>query len=439
MDLIHSPVDPLALKELLRAQALSLGFELFGVADALPHERSARLEEWLRAGMHAGMGWMERDTERRRDPRLVLDGARSVILVGLNYKMPRPARRGEVSTYALGGDYHKLVVGRLKHLCETLRAHGGENRPYADTGPLMEKPLAELAGLGWQGRHTCVVNERMGAFFFLGCIVTTLALPPDAPAANRCGKCRRCLGACPTGALGEGGALDSRLCLSYLTIEHRGAIPEELRPLMGGRLFGCDSCLAACPWNRAAPDSREARFAPRPLADPAQIVLWTSVQFEQATSGSAIKRAGLQGLRRNACIVLGNTGTQADLDALRKAACGDDPIVAEHALWACRRIRARLGLPPEDDATPADAVPLPIDGILDLHTFRPSEVPDLLDEYMRECASRGILSLRVIHGKGTGALRDMVHARLSRSGLVESFALAQDGGGWGATIVRLRR
>ena len=333
--------SPAAVKELLREEARKLGFEAFGVTSALPAERAAYLKEWLAEGRHAGMAWLERDVERRMDPRLVLPGAKSVVCVGLNYYQPQPEGRAKVATYALGGDYHKLMDHRLKKLCEILRAHGGANRPYADTGPVLEKLLCERAGLGWQGRHTGLVHPILGGWLILGVVLTTLELPVDAPSPNRCGSCSRCLQTCPTGALTASGQLDARRCLSYLTIENRGPIPVEFREAVGNRLHGCDECVGACPWNRRHAVTAEERFKPRPLPDPATILAWSPEDFEKAVAGSAVKRAGYDGIRRNACVVLGNVGTAADLPALRAAASCGSALVEEHAVWAIGRIEGR--------------------------------------------------------------------------------------------------
>ncbi len=287
------------------------------------------------------MAWMERDIERRLDPTLVLPGARSIICLGLNYFQPRPERRGEIATYALGRDYHKLFNSRLRQFCEVLRSHGGENRPYADTGPLLEKPIAARAGLGWQGKHTNLVNEKFGNWLFLGTVLTTLPLEPDLPAKERCGSCTRCIDACPTRAIKGPYSLDARLCISYLTIEHRGAIPVELRPLIGSHLYGCDDCIAVCPWNRHAAITLEERFATRPLPDPVEILAWSEADFDRELAGMAMRRTKLQGLKRNACIVLGNTGTTADIPALSAASGDEDAVVAESAAWAVAQIEMR--------------------------------------------------------------------------------------------------
>ncbi len=428
-----------ALKERLKAEALALGFAAFGVTDALPVADAGRLARWIGAGRHAGMEWMAKDVERRTNPALILPGCISVILVAMNYFQETPARRGRIATYALGGDYHKLIVSRLKKLCEILHEAGAVSRPYADTGPILERELAERAGLGWRGRHTCLVHPILGSWTLLGAIATTLPLPPDPPSENRCGTCSRCLKKCPTGALSREGFVDARLCLSYLTIEHKGPIPLELRERMGDHLFGCDDCIGACPWNRRRIVTTEPRFTPRPLPDLDEILGWTREEFEEATAGSAIRRAGFEGLKRNACVVLGNIGTEADLAALERAMEGGSALVAEHAAWAVTQIRERCGKRTDAAAT-EEAVTLPIDGVLDLHTFRPGEVKSLLAEYVASCREKGIFEIRIIHGKGTGALRETVRSLLSRMEEVESFTGAPEGeGGWGATIVRLSR
>ena len=332
--------NPEALKRLLATEARALGFDLFGVTEATPAAGAAFLRQWIGEGRAAGMEWMGRDIERRADPRLVLPGAKSIVCVGLNYHQEAPERRGKVAAYALGGDYHKLMLNRLKRLCDILRGHGGVNKPYSDTGPVLEKPLAERAGLGWQGRSSCLLNEKLGNQFFLGVILTTLELPADAPAVNRCGNCSRCQRACPTGAIIGERVIDARRCISYLTIEHKGPIPEELRPLVGDHLYGCDECLDACPWSRRAPATKEPRFAPRPLPDPAELLAWDEVRFDAASAGMALHRTGLERMKRNACVVLGNIGTNADIPALQNA-LKDTPLVAEHAAWALRWIAER--------------------------------------------------------------------------------------------------
>ena len=330
-----------ALKARLKAEALALGFDAFGVTDASPAPRAALLADWLAAGRHAGMTWMEKDTERRTHPEAILEGCRSLIFVGINYWQEAPARRGAIATYALGGDYHKMIVSRLKKLCDILHTQGAVSRPYADTGPILERPLAARAGLGWQGRHTCLVHPILGSWTLLGCVATSLSLPPDPPHPHRCGNCTRCVKHCPTGALSPEGFVDARLCLSYLTIENKGPIPLELREKMGDKLFGCDDCVGACPWNRMRVATKEPRFAPRTFPDLAEILALSEAEWDAASAGSPLRRAGLSGLKRNACVVLGNIGTAADLPALEKAAEDTDELVREHALWAIGRLRER--------------------------------------------------------------------------------------------------
>jgi len=333
---------PAALKEQLRAEAMRLGFDAFGITTPNPVAHADHYRHWTTDGQHGGMEWMARDIDRRLSPALVLPGVRSLICLGMNYHQARPIRRGTVASYALGGDYHKLISSRLKQFCETLRSYGGDNRPYVDTGPLLEKPLAARAGLGWQGKHTNLVHEKLGGWLFLGTILSTLDLPPDAPAKDRCGSCTRCIDACPTGAITAPYQLDARRCISYLTIEHRGPIAEPLRPLIGDHLYGCDDCVGICPWNRWAQASREERFTPRPLPDPVEILRWNKEDFDRELAGRAMRRTKLEGMRRNVCIVLGNIGTLADIPPLQTAARDEDAVVAEHATWAIGRIKTRI-------------------------------------------------------------------------------------------------
>jgi epoxyqueuosine reductase len=335
-----TPETPESLKELLRKEALALGFAALGIAPARPLDKARRFAQWLDAGYCADMEWLRRDPERRLDSRLVLPDAQSLVCVAMNYHQEKPKRRGQIAEYALGGDYHKMISNRLKRLCEILRKHGATSRPYCDTGPVLEKCVSEAAGIGWQGKNTCLVNERLGCRTFLGVIVTTAILPPDSPAENRCGRCERCLKACPTGALGNG-LLDARKCISFLTIENRGAIPEELRDLIGDRLYGCDSCTSVCPWNRFAKKTEEPRFSPRLLPDPARILAWSREDFDAATAGMALRRAGYDGILRNACVVLGNIGNPDDIAILREAEKCGQSIVEEHAAWAIKRILER--------------------------------------------------------------------------------------------------
>jgi epoxyqueuosine reductase len=303
--------------------------------------RAGYFRAWLAAGRHGDMHWLARAPERRLDPELVLPGARALFVCGYPYLQEEPPRRGRIAKYALGRDYHNLLLRKLKVLCGWLRAQGGVNRPYVDTGPLLEKELGALAGIGWIGKNTVLLNPREGQWLLLGCILTTLELAADAPVADRCGTCTRCIDVCPTGAITAPYQLDARRCISYLTIEHRGPIPEELRPLIGDHLFGCDDCLDVCPWNRWALASHEAAFAVRDYPDPGAMLDWDAAAFAAATAGTPLRRTGLARWKRNVSVVLGNTGAASDLPALDRAAADPDPLVAEHARWAAARIRGR--------------------------------------------------------------------------------------------------
>ena len=339
-------MDAGALKSHLGAQSAELGFDAFGVCtpEICDAER-ARVRAWLAQGRHGDMAWLGAHLERRLFPENALEGARAVICVGMASAREAP-RVGEAryARYASGRDYHKVILKKLKRLCETLRAHGGVNRPYVDTGPVLEKALAERAGLGWRGRHSLLTNERQGPWLLLGVIFTTLPLPPDAPHPSRCGSCRRCVAACPTGALDGDGNIDPRRCLAYLTIEYKGALSQAEQIAMGDLLFGCDRCAEACPWGRKRPNLAPPDFAPRALPAPlAASLRWTRADFDTALAGSAARRLGLPNFQRNPCAVLGNIGTADELAALE--AFGDaaaDPVLSGAARDAAARIRKRL-------------------------------------------------------------------------------------------------
>ncbi len=292
------------------------------------------------------MTWLERNAERRTDPQLVLPGARSVIVLAMNY-WQRPgnpsAGAGRIAHYAWGDDYHDIIEPKLWALDEWLQRHGGKQRQYVDTGPMLERDFAAQAGAGWQGKSTMLIHPKLGTWTFLASILTTLELPPDEPMQDHCGKCTRCMVACPTGAITAPHAVDARLCVSYLTIENKGAIPVELRRQIGDRVYGCDDCLEACPWNRFAVESREARFAARefvgmPLRD---FLALDEEGFRALFRKSPIKRIKRTRFLRNVCVALGNVGTRDDLPALERAASDPDPLIAEHARWAVEEIHRR--------------------------------------------------------------------------------------------------
>lgn len=340
------------------AWAGELGFSAWGVAgvDGLGAHRE-RLDAWLAKGFHGSMGYMARHRDLRGEPLRLDPGAASVISLRLDYLPPGAppsaclAEPGlaYVSRYALGRDYHKVVRGKLKRLAQRLsawlaaRGHEGlRARPFADSAPLLEKALAEQAGLGWIGKNTLLLNEGAGSWFFLGELLTNLPLPPsERRAESRCGSCAACIEVCPTGALVAPYQLDARLCISYLTIEQKGSIAPELRPLMGNRVFGCDDCQLVCPWNRYAAVSGEGDFQPRHGLDTAGLLglfAWTREEFLARTEGSAIRRAGYHGWLRNLAVALGNAVAAGEaagpIRRALKARLGLSPLVDEHIHWA---------------------------------------------------------------------------------------------------------
>lgn len=337
-----SPMSPEELKEHLARMARDLGFGLFGVAPATPPDRAEYIRAWIADGRHGGMEWLARGIDRRLDPQSVLPGARSLIVLGLAYHPPDPADPSGIAAYARGDDYHRVIEPRLRSMAAWLQSQSGAAaRAYVDTGPIIERDAAARAGIGWIGKSTMLISHGLGTWFFLAAIITDAALPIDAPAPDRCGRCTRCIVACPTGAIAAPYQLDPRLCIAYLTIEHRGPIPEHLRPAIGTRIFGCDDCLAACPWNRFAQASRESALRPRPLPPLRHLLSLSRAQFDATFAGSPIRRARWEGFLRNVCIALGNSGVPSDIPALESVAASSPPPVPEHALWAIRTILAR--------------------------------------------------------------------------------------------------
>ncbi len=336
----------------MRRAAAEAGFEAVGLvrlAD-LGSAPGARLDAFVSDGRHGDMAWMAADTERRRHPQVLWPAARSAVALGLNYgpetdPLAALERRmeGAISVYARGRDYHDVIKGKLKHVAGVLsRAAGGaEVKVFVDTAPLMEKPIAALAGLGWQGRHTNLVSREAGSWLFLGFILTTAELVPDAPEADHCGSCRRCLDICPTNAFPAPYQLDARRCISYLTIEHKGPISRELRPLMGNRIYGCDDCLAVCPWNKFASVAREAKLAATDAtrAPPlAELLELDDTAFRKRFSGSPIKRTGRDRFVRNVVIAAGNSGAPDLLGALERRLDDASPLVRGAAVWAVARL-----------------------------------------------------------------------------------------------------
>jgi epoxyqueuosine reductase len=341
----------MALTDDIRAHALSLGFDAcrFASARANP-ELDARLREWLATGAHGDMAWMAETADRRVAPRALWSDANSVAMLGLNYGPstdPLDAltrrERGAISVYARHRDYHEIVKGRLKQLAAFMlkRAGGGAVKVFVDTAPVMEKPLAQAAGLGWQGKHTKLVSRSFGSWLFLGAIFTDLDLSPDAPEPDHCGSCRDCLDICPTQAFVGPYRLDARRCVSYLTIEHKGPIPRQFRAAMGNRVYGCDDCLAVCPWNKFAQRTREAKLAARAdLESPSLVALarLDDAGFRAFFSGSPIKRVGRARFLRNVLIAIGNSGEPALAAEAARAIEDADPLVRGAAIWALARL-----------------------------------------------------------------------------------------------------
>ena len=331
---------------------MAIGFDAIGFCSAdLGPEARERLRDFLAAGHHGDMGWLADRADQRAHPRALWPDARSVIALGLSYapeddplaSLDQPDR-ATISVYARNRDYHDIVKGRLKHLAQFLVSRfGSEVKVFVDTAPVMEKPLGMRAGLGWQGKHTNMVSRQHGSWLFLGEIYTSLDIPPDPPHADRCGTCARCLTVCPTDAFPAPYRLDARRCISYLTIEHHGPVPLELRPLMGNRIYGCDDCLAVCPWNRfAVPTAHEKLRGRADLAAPAlaELARLDDAGFRALFAGSPIKRIGRNRFIRNVLNAIGNSADPSLRPVAEGLVADPDPVVAEAARWAAGRLGA---------------------------------------------------------------------------------------------------
>ena len=359
------------LKTFLLEEARSAGFDVARIVapDAISDYAPWALEAYLEAGRHGTMQWMEETKARRSDPRVLWPEVRSILMLGMNYgpdddpmRVLEKPDHAAISVYAQHRDYHDVIKGKLKGVAGRFAARAGSDvKVFVDTAPVMEKPLAEKAGLGWQGKHTNLVSREFGSWLFLGSIFTTAALVADAAEVDHCGSCRACLDVCPTDALPAPYQLDARRCISYLTIEHKESIPHEFRAAMGNRIYGCDDCLAVCPWNKFASLAREAKLRARDeLREPAleELLTLDEAAFRALFAGSPVKRIGRDRFMRNVLIAAGNSGDGSLVEACRAHARDKNPLVRGAAVWALSQLlgqadftRLREGAAAEDDPT----------------------------------------------------------------------------------------
>ena len=362
-----STVAALSLEARLKAQAFGLGFDLAGICTLGPAETAHAFDEWLEEGFAGTMDYLARGREKRQDSRLPVPGAVSAIVVAMSYGGREPS--GPVARYARGDDYHDVMLERLRALHRWLDEDVGQpiaGKAYVDTGPLLERDLARRAGLGWFGKNTNLINPSLGSFFFLGALLVDLALAPDAPfEADRCGTCTRCLDACPTDAFVAPRVLDATRCISYLTIELKGAIPEALREPIGERIYGCDVCQDVCPFNiKFAQELKVPELAARSIIAgkdastlARELLSMSQPEFSAAFKGSPMKRAKLRGLKRNAAVVLGNARDPSGLPSLIAALWDSEPVVREHAAWALRRSGSEAAAGPLLSRAGEEAIP----------------------------------------------------------------------------------
>jgi len=333
------------MKAAIVQRAQELDFDACRFTSADPPAHKEHFERWLQAGCHGEMGYLQRNVHKRVDPRKVLTEARTVITLAASYF---GAEEGPIARYARFTDYHDVMGERLKELSAFVNSLSTDTQSlwYVDTGPFLERDLAERAGLGFIGKHTNLISRELGNWFFLAEIITTLEIEPDAPEKNRCGNCTRCITACPTGAITAPFQLDARRCISYLTIELKGAIPEQLRPAIGNRIYGCDDCLQVCPWNRFAREGRMMKPHARADLDTPDLVELLALDdavFKRRFGGTPMMRTRRRGLLRNVCVALGNIGDHTALPALEHATMDKELLIAEHARWAIDQIQSRIG------------------------------------------------------------------------------------------------
>ena len=348
---MSTSLEVVGIESLIKAQAYGLGFDLVGITSLGPVETAPEFEAWVDRGYAGDMDYLARGASKRRDSRLPFPDATHAIVVGLNYGGREPA--GPIARYARGDDYHDLMISRLNELHRWLESELGrpvKGKAYVDTGPILERDLARRAGLGWFGKNTNLISPKVGSFFFIGTLLVDVDLEIDAPfESDRCGTCTRCLAACPTDAFLRPRVLDATRCISYLTIENKGAIPEVFRSQLGEHVYGCDICQDVCPWNVSfSRELHEDTLGPRPMFDARtgrevaiELLTMTDAGHAERLKGSPMKRAKRRGLARNAAVVLGNIGQVEDVPVLEAALHDPEPFVVEHAAWAIERIAAR--------------------------------------------------------------------------------------------------
>jgi epoxyqueuosine reductase len=346
------------MKEEIRQRARELGFDECRFTTATPPESAPQFEQWLTEGRHGEMGYLARNAQKRVEPQRVLEGAKSVVVLAAtyggiqtsNFKLQTSnldSNVGVIARYARYADYHEVIGERLKALTTFVNQIGGEGTRslwYVDTGPILERDLAQRAGLGFVGKHTNLISRKFGNWIFLSEILTTIELEPDEPERNRCGTCARCIAACPTGAITGPFQLDARKCISYLTIELKGSIPVELRSAIGNRIYGCDDCLAVCPWNRFGQEGALMKAHARPDLETPELLDLLKLDdggFKRKFQGTPMLRTKRRGLLRNVCVALGNVGDETALPALGQAAADPEPLIAEHARWAIEQVTTR--------------------------------------------------------------------------------------------------
>lgn len=331
-----------SIEQTIKQKAKEIGFSFCNIAPADIRFDSKQIQSWYEKDNAADMQWLIDNMDKRENPNHIFEQAKSIIVCGLSYYQPKPERQGNIARYALGRDYHKVIKKKLQLLISFLQQYNAECRAFVDTAPILERPIAEIAGAGWQGKSSLLIRKDMGNYFFLGEIFTSLQLQPDSKHENLCGTCTKCIDACPTGAITEPYVVDANRCISYLTIENKGAIPEQFRSAIGDKLYGCDMCSDLCPWNKFAQLTTEDDFQARQFPDVREILRLSESEFLKVFAGSPIHRIKLERLQRNACVVLGNIGDENDIELLETIFINASELVKEHARWAIDGLRYRI-------------------------------------------------------------------------------------------------